>query len=109
MSRACARTTERKTLTSRYDGESASSSGSSRLDQPSASCPLMPPSTTPSPYNATLSPAAPFGFSGPKQYKLGRLRPLPREGARHPGLYEFTPIRVTVPAGVHSEARPTAE
>src|SRR5215208_1816097 len=58
----------------------------------------MPPSTTPSPYNATSSPAAPFGFSGPKQYKLGRLRPLPREGARHPGLYEFTPVRVTVPS-----------
>lgn len=25
------------------------------------------------------------------------MRPLPREGARHPDLYEFTPVRVTVP------------
>jgi hypothetical protein len=36
-------------------------------------------------------------LSRPKQYKLGRLRPLRRERANHPGHYEFTPVRVTVP------------
>ena len=69
MSRAYARTTGRKTRISQFDGESESSNGSSRPAQPSAFSRYTQPSTTRSPFNATSSPAAPFGPSGSRQRK----------------------------------------
>jgi transposase-like protein len=67
MSRACVRTIGRRTLISRYDDVSESSSASSRLDQPSAFSRCTLQSTTRSTFNATSSPAARFGPSGPRR------------------------------------------
>ena len=86
MSRVCEKTTGRRTRTNRCDGESTSSNASNRLDPPSAFCRCIQRFTTPLTSNATLSPAIPFGPSGPKRCKRGRLRPLRSERARHPGL-----------------------
>ena len=79
MSRVCARTIGRRTRISRYDGESVSSNGSNRLDQLNAFSRCMLRFTTRSIFSAISSPAAPFGASGPKRLKPGRLRPPQRE------------------------------
>src|SRR5215207_1792741 len=95
MSRVCARTTGWRTRISRCDDESASSSASSRLDQPSAFCRCMLRSTTGSTFTATLSPAARFGPSGSRRCKPGsRRRP---DEAQHQGLCDLVPVPLTEP------------
>ncbi len=47
--------------------------------------------------NATLSPAAPFGLSGPRRSKLGKLRPLRRERELPRAILRLRPVPVTVP------------
>jgi hypothetical protein len=69
-----------------------------RPDQPSAFSRCMLRFTTRSTFNATSSPAAPFDFSGPRQGKHGRLRPLRPERACQPGRCDFAPVLVTVPS-----------
>jgi hypothetical protein len=54
-------------------------------------------STTRSTFNATSSPAALFGPSGPRRHKLGRLQPLRPDRARHPSHCRLAPVPVTVP------------
>src|SRR5918993_4751813 len=97
MSRAYARTIEPKTLTSRYDGENGRCSGSSPRDQPSAFSRCRLRFTTRSTFNATSSPAARFGPSGPRRRKLGRLRRPRLDGAFYQGLFVLTPVLVTKP------------
>jgi len=53
--------------------------------------------TTRSTFNATSSPAAPFGPSGSRQRKLGSRRPPRPERACHPGRCDFDPVLVTMP------------
>jgi transposase-like protein len=52
-SRACGRTTGPRTRISLSGGGNGRCSGSSQPDQPSASCPFIPPSITPSTSNLT--------------------------------------------------------
>jgi len=75
-SRVCARTTGPRTRISRHAGASARCNASSRPDRPSALCPPMLRSTTPSTPNATSFPAAPSASSEPRPPLRGRrLRP----------------------------------
>ena len=97
MSRACERTIRSRTPIRRCDDASERCNGSSRLAQPSGSCPLTLPSTTRSAFNVTLSPAAPFGPSGPRRCKRGSTRPLRPDQTHHSGLCDSAPVPVTVP------------
>jgi hypothetical protein len=63
-----------------------------------ASSVLMPPSTTPSTFNATSFPDPPCGFFEPRQRRSGKLRPLlhevrvPRRAGRLPARYRDNAI-----------------
>src|SRR5712672_2595074 len=72
MSRGCERTIGLRTPTKRCDEESAKCSGSSQLDPPSASSASMPPSTTHSIFNDTLSPDQHCGRCERKQRRSGK-------------------------------------
>ena len=98
MSRAYARTTGRKTRISQFDGESESSNGSSPLDQPSAFSRCTLRFTTRSTFNATSSPAAPFGPSGPRRPLHGRWPRLRPNRTRCSDLCDLAPIPVTKPS-----------
>src|SRR5580693_3770148 len=79
MSRGCAKTIERRIRTKQSDDASASCSGSSHLDPPSASSACTPRFTTPSTFNATSSPDPPCGYSEPKLLLSGAMRSQPHD------------------------------
>jgi transposase-like protein len=70
----CARTIGPRIRTSRHDGASARCSVSNRPDQPSASCPFTPLSSTPSTSSAISHPAARSAFSETKRSGRGKPR-----------------------------------
>jgi transposase-like protein len=72
--RACGRTTAPRTRIRWCADESGRCSGSSRLDQRSASSPSMPPCTTPSTPSVTSSPAAHCASSEQRLPGIGRPR-----------------------------------
>ena len=88
----------RRTRISQYDDESASSSGSSRLDQLSAFSRCTRRSTTRSTFNATSSPVARSGRSGPRRPLHGRRPRLRPDQTRCSDLCDLAPVPVTKPA-----------
>src|SRR6266436_1621589 len=84
MSRGFGRIIGRKTLIRQCDDASASCSGSSQLDPPSASSACTPPFTTPSTFNATSSPDPHCGNSEPKLSYSGKML-----SQRHDALASF--------------------
>ena len=96
MCGGCARTIARRIRISLCDGASARCSASNRQDQPSASSPLTPPSTTLSTSSAISHPAHRSESSETKRSTRGGLRPQPESQLKLP---RFTPpIRVPVTA-----------
>jgi hypothetical protein len=95
--RDCARTIGRRIPTSRFGGESESSSGSSHRDQPNGSCQSTPPSTTPSTRNAIFYPAASSRCFVPRRSLSGIKVGLPPEPAkRDETARQREPERATV-------------
>src|SRR5215210_3514608 len=92
------------------DGESARCSASSRPAQPSTFSRCMLLFTTRSTFNATSSPAALFGSSGPRQHKPGGFRLRRPDRAYHPDHCDRTPVHVTEPAAgpLRSTMEPSA-
>src|ERR1700733_2494948 len=80
MSRGCARTIGLRIRINRHGGASARCSVSNRRDQPSASCPFMPPFTTRSTSSAISHPAARSASCETK--RSGRGEPPPRPEAQ---------------------------
>ncbi len=77
MSGACARTIGLRTRINRHDDASARCNDSNRPDQPSGSCPFMPPSKTPSTSGAISHPAARSASSETKRSEHGETPPRP--------------------------------
>jgi transposase-like protein len=77
---------------SRHDGASARCSGSNRPDQPSASCPFMPPFTTRSTSSVISHPAARFVSSETK--RSGRGEPPARPEASAPSKHRASGIKL---------------
>jgi len=82
---------------SRHDGASARCSVSNRLDQPSASCPFTPPSTTPSTSSVISHPAARCASSAKTLSKRGELLPQPEPELGLPSSPGPNLVRVTTP------------
>ncbi len=99
MIRACGRTIELKTHTSRFGGENESSSGSNRQVQPNDSCRSTPPSRTPSTSNATFYHAAVTSIF------VQRRLPLGSRAASQPGPWR-KPLRPTAPVNVSLSSSP---
>jgi hypothetical protein len=74
MSRGSAKTIGRRIRIRQSDDASASCSGSSQLDPPSASSVCTVQFTTPSTFNATSSPDPPCGSSEPRRLQNGKMR-----------------------------------
>jgi hypothetical protein len=74
---ACARTIGPRIRINRHDGASARCSDSNRRDQPSASCPFTPPSTTLSTSSVISLPAARSASSEKKRSRRGEPPPRP--------------------------------
>src|ERR1700751_4755716 len=79
MNKGFGETTGRRTRTKQSDNASASCSGSSHLDPPSASSAYTPRFTTPSTFNATPSPDPACGYSEPKLLQSGAMRSQPHD------------------------------
>jgi DDE domain len=84
----CARTIAGRIRISLCDGASARCSASNRQNQPSASSPLTPPSTTLSMSSAISHPAPRSHSSETKRSTRGGLRPQPESQLKLP---RFTP------------------
>src|SRR5262249_17320464 len=76
----------RRIRTRQSDDASASCSGSSQLDPPSASSACTVRSTTPSAFNATSSPDPPSAYSEPKRLQSGKAPPQRHDSWRDAGL-----------------------
>src|SRR5277367_4494702 len=108
MCRGCARTIVRRIRISLCDGASARCNASNRPDQPSASSPLTPPSTTLSISSAISHPAPRSESSETKRSRRGGLRPQPESQLK---LATFTPpirVPVTAPPNLFTTAAPLA-
>src|SRR6266436_5880583 len=101
MSRGSGRIIGRKTLIRQCDDASASCSGSSQLDPPSASSACTPPFTTPSTFNATSSPDPHCGSFEPKLQHSGKVL-----SQRHDAWRVVTPKCVLVRVAVTKPSVP---
>src|SRR5271166_2855625 len=97
-SRACARTIGLRIRTSRHGGASARCSASNRPDQPNASCPFTPPSTTPSTSSVISHPVARSAPSERKLSRRGEPPPPPESELGFPIFVRPNSVRVTAPS-----------
>src|SRR5580704_8475686 len=97
MTRAYAQTIGLRTRTSRHDGASARCSVSNRPDQPRASCPFTPLSSTPSTSSAISHPAARSASSETKRSGRGEPPPRPEPELGLPIFARPNLVRVTTP------------
>src|SRR5271165_6059825 len=98
-SRACVRTIGLRIRISRRDGASARCSASNHPDQPSASCPFTPLSSTPSTSSAISPPAPRSASSEKKRSRLGEPPPRPEPELGLPNCARPNSVLVTAPRG----------